>query len=209
MKIHKSHLARAVSYQTGDSISRAVQVIDAMTAAISRSLAAGDQVKISGFGKFNIQTTKSRRGRNPRTGAEIQIPSRRSVGFSAFRRLKHRLNSANAPIAEPAWLLERRAGDNRKALVKGRAVVRISGITVCEFAVKDISGNGTGILAARDSAVLRNLQVGQVIEIHLFHGNRDRRPTIQRSKIVHITPLGRDSAYTDQVLVGLQILDRL
>lgn len=209
MKIYKSHLARAINYQTGVPLSQALQVIDAMTAAISRALASGDPVKIHGFGKFNIQTRNSRSGRNPRTGAEIKIPSRRTVGFTGFSRLKSRLNGIEAPVAEPAWLLERRAGENRKPLAHGRAVVRVSGITVCEFAVKDISGNGTGILAARDSAVLRNLQVGQVIEIHLLYLDGEQRPTIQRSKIAHITPLGEDSVYPDQVLVGLQVINQL
>lgn len=209
MRIYKSHLARAVNDQTGISAAQAIQVINAMTAAITRSLASGDQVRINGFGRFHIQTRQSRRGRHPRTGAAIQIPSRRSVGFTAFGRLKQWLNGRQAPSAEPAWLLERRAGDNRQALAKGRAVVRISGITVCEFTVRDISGNGTGIVAERDSAVLRNLHVGQVIEIHLLRTGDNRPPTIQRSRIAHITAMDRDGAYPDHVLVGLKVIDRL
>lgn len=209
MRMNKSRLAEIVSNQTGMPVSLSLQVIDAITASISRALASADAVKISGFGKFQVQTRKSRGGHNPRTGEKIQIQSRRTVGFKCFRHLKNRLNGIPMPTATWTEPLERRAQADRQTLAQGRAVVRISGIPVCEFTVKDISGNGTGFLMARDSVVLRNLRVGQEIEIHMMFAEGSQHSTMQRSKIAHITYPKNGAPYHGYVLVGLQIIDRL
>ncbi len=209
MQMNKSHLAKTVSDQTGMPASLSLQVIDAMTASISRALASGDAVKISGFGKFHVQTRKSRSGYNPRTGQKIEIQSRRAVGFKCFQHLKNRLNGTPVSTETRAETLERRAEANRQALPQGRAVVRISGIPVCEFTVKDISGNGTGFLMARDSVVLRNLRVGQEIEIHMVFAEGNQHSTMQRSKIAHITYPEDGALYHGYILVGLQVIDRI
>jgi len=206
MKLYKSHLAKAVSDKTGISVSQMLLVIDAMTASISRALVSGDEVKIWGFGKFQIKARKGRSGRNPRTGQKIEIRPHRAVGFTGFQHLRHRINRVQGPVGETQ---ERRAETNRQNLPQGSAVVRISGIPVCKFPIKDISGNGTSILVARDSVVLRNLQVGQVIEIHMVFAEGSRRSTIQRSKIAHITPQHEGNPYAGHILVGLQVIDRI
>ena len=86
--MNKSHLARTVSDQTGIPAALSLQVVEAIAASILRSLASGDTVKISGFGKFQVQTRKSRTGRNPRTGETIQIASMRVPKFRASKTLK-------------------------------------------------------------------------------------------------------------------------
>ncbi len=209
MHMNKSRLAKIVSDQTGMPGSLSLQVLNAMTVSISRALASGDAVKISGFGKFHVQTRKSRSGHNPRTGQKIEIQSRRIVGFKCFQQLKNRLNGMPVPAGTRIDLPERRVEADRRSLPQGRAVVRISGIQVCEFSVKDISGNGTGFLIARDSVVLRNLRVGQEIEIHMVFAEGRQHSTIQRSKIAHITHPKADGPYHGHVLVGLQIIDRI
>jgi integration host factor subunit alpha len=56
-------------------------------------LAKGDKVKISGFGNFIVKDKNSRRGRNPQTGAEIEISARRVLTFKSSQVLKKALNN--------------------------------------------------------------------------------------------------------------------
>ena len=93
MRMNKSRLAEIVSDQTGMPASLSLQVIDAITASISRALASADAVKISGFGKFQVQTRKSRTGRNPRTGETIPIPAMTVPTFKAGKGLKDRVRT--------------------------------------------------------------------------------------------------------------------
>ena len=210
MKLTKSDLAKAVSNQTGIPVSQMMRVIDVMTASISRALASGEEIRISRFGKFHLKTRQGRSVRHPRSGSKIVIQSHRTVCFTGYPHLKDRINGAQAPAADPAGTQERRAETRLQIVQQATAVVRISGIPVCSFAVKDISGNGTSILVPNDSVVLRNLQVGQVIEIYLSLPDGSRRSTMQRSRIAHITPLNDANPHpAGHILVGLQVIDTI
>ena len=59
---------------------------------MKETLVSGEDVKISGFGKLNIREKASRRGRNPQTGEEIEISSRRVLTFKSSQVLKKALN---------------------------------------------------------------------------------------------------------------------
>ena len=59
---------------------------------IKSSLESGEDVMISGFGKFSTQKKKERRGRNPSTGKEVMIGPRKVVTFSCSGKLKDRMN---------------------------------------------------------------------------------------------------------------------
>jgi len=88
------------------------------------------------------------------------------------------------------------------------AVVRLQGIPVYQFKLKDISGDGTCFLVREESSILRHLRVGQEIEIQ-FHGIDGILPAmVHRSEIKHITRSDQ-SRYKDHVLVGVRILGRL
>src|SRR5690606_4033250 len=63
-------------------------LFDGTTGAIAQAVQAGEQVTIPGFGRFRTKTRKARKGRNPQTGAEIDIPERNVVQFSAGKDLK-------------------------------------------------------------------------------------------------------------------------
>lgn len=103
---------------------------------------------------------------------------------------------------------ERRAEQRDDAKAECHAVVRVSGIPVQQFRLKDISQNGTCFLVAIDSAVLRNLSVGQEIEIQ-FHFDSAGHPTVfHRSEITHITKAPQ-GLYEGHCLVGVRILSRL
>jgi DNA-binding protein HU-beta len=72
---------------------RAATALDAVLEGISSVLGDGQQVNLTGFGKFWVAERVSRRGVNPRTGESITIPARRSARFTAGAALKSRVRS--------------------------------------------------------------------------------------------------------------------
>jgi integration host factor subunit alpha len=73
-------------------------MIDAFFDLISTSLIEGNDVKISGFGNFQIRTKPPRPGRNPRTGESIPIQARRVVTFHASHKLKEQIQNERLPV---------------------------------------------------------------------------------------------------------------
>ncbi|MBW1785387.1 MAG: integration host factor subunit alpha [Deltaproteobacteria bacterium] len=71
---------------------RAAAVVDGLFEIMKRTLVQGEDVRIRGFGKFQTKFRWAKRGRNPRTGEMIIIPSRRSVTFKTSPKLRRRIN---------------------------------------------------------------------------------------------------------------------
>ncbi len=71
---------------------RARQIVDTLFEIIKESLAQGEDVRISGFGKFQVRFKWARKGRNPQTGETIILRSRRTVSFRASPKLKEKIN---------------------------------------------------------------------------------------------------------------------
>jgi DNA-binding protein HU-beta len=94
--MRKRDLVRAVADQTNQSEAQAAAAVNAMLAAIQRSLANGDEVTISGFGSFRVVERSSRQGRNPRTGGTMTIGPRRSPAFRAGTQLKRAVERQGA-----------------------------------------------------------------------------------------------------------------
>ncbi|GAA3579017.1 MAG: HU family DNA-binding protein [Pseudomonadales bacterium] len=90
--MRKPELAAAIAEQTGLSKEKASEVITAFTDQISAASARGDDVTLIGFGTFNVRSREARSGRNPQTGATIQIPASRTVGFKPGKALKDAVN---------------------------------------------------------------------------------------------------------------------
>ena len=86
--MNKNDLVDAVSERTGLARSDAAQAVEAVLAAITAALRAGDAVTLSGFGSFVAKTRAARTGRNPRTGEAIAIPASRAPAFKAGKGLK-------------------------------------------------------------------------------------------------------------------------
>lgn len=63
-------------------------LVDMFFAQISQSLAEGKEVKLSGFGNFELRDKKTRPGRNPKTGEEVPVKARRVVTFKAGQKLR-------------------------------------------------------------------------------------------------------------------------
>ena len=93
----KAHLADLLFEQIGLNKRESKDMIDAFFDQISEQLVEGTDVKISGFGNFQIRTKAPRPGRNPRTGEAIPIDARRVVTFHASHKLKEQIQGQNPP----------------------------------------------------------------------------------------------------------------
>jgi len=89
--VNKAQLTDAVAAATDSSKAEAGRAVEATLSAIGGALAGGDSVSLVGFGTFNVRHRAARMGRNPQTGASIQIQASKSVGFKAGKALKESL----------------------------------------------------------------------------------------------------------------------
>ena len=76
----------------GYSRKQCVELIESLLDVIKNSLASGEDVLISGFGKFCVNEKNDRKGRNPSTGEEMILPARRVVTFKSSSRLREKVN---------------------------------------------------------------------------------------------------------------------
>jgi len=92
----KAHLAELLFEQIGLNKRESKDMIDAFFNLVSDSLVNGKDVKVSGFGNFQIRTKAPRPGRNPRTGEPIPIQARRVVTFHASHKLKDQIQGVGS-----------------------------------------------------------------------------------------------------------------
>ena len=90
--MNKSDLVSAIADSSGLSKADAARALDAATGAISGELAKGRSVAITGFGSFLVRARAARSGRNPQTGATIQIKASNAPAFKAGKLLKESVN---------------------------------------------------------------------------------------------------------------------
>lgn len=76
----------------GFSKRECANIVDSFFEIIKKTLAAGENVKVSGFGNFLVKEKKARRGRNPQTGDEIEISMRKVLNFRISQVLKDEIN---------------------------------------------------------------------------------------------------------------------
>lgn len=91
----KAQLAELLFEKIGLNKRESKDMVDAFFELIADSLVEGDDVKITGFGNFQIRTKAPRPGRNPRTGETIPIRARRVVTFHASYKLKEQIKDEN------------------------------------------------------------------------------------------------------------------
>lgn len=92
----KAQLADMLYEQIGLNKRESKDMVDAFFDLIGASLVAGDEVKLSGFGNFQMRVKAPRPGRNPRTGELIPIAARRVVTFHPSQKLKETLKGDDA-----------------------------------------------------------------------------------------------------------------
>ncbi len=97
----KADIIESVYEKVGFSKKEAAEIVEMVFDTIKETLERGEKIKISGFGNFIVRDKKSRVGRNPQTGEEIEISARRVLTFRPSQVLKNALN-ASAEEAEAA-----------------------------------------------------------------------------------------------------------
>ena len=90
--MNKQQLVDAVAQNTGMTKKDSVSAVSAILDVITETLASGEDVNITGFGSFEVKTREARTGRNPKTGAPVEIPASKYVSFSAGSVLKEKVN---------------------------------------------------------------------------------------------------------------------
>ena len=84
----KKELIERIAQEAGASKIQAQKHFDAFEEVVTEALKAGEEVQITGFGKFSVRERKAREGRNPQTGEKIMIAAQKVPAFSAGNALK-------------------------------------------------------------------------------------------------------------------------
>jgi integration host factor subunit alpha len=92
MSLTKDDIVRALSKENGYQLNQSVELIETLLDLIKSNLASGEDVLISGFGKFCVKKKGERRGRNPATGENMMLAPRRIVTFKCSGQLRKRIN---------------------------------------------------------------------------------------------------------------------
>ena len=93
---NRQALVAAVAAKTGLPRAKALSVLETVFETISGSLKEGHEVRVLGFGAFTVSERKAGKGRDPRTGVEIDIAASKSVRFRAGKQLRQLV--ADAPV---------------------------------------------------------------------------------------------------------------
>ena len=89
----KAHIVETVAEAIGFTRKKSIETVETLLELIKQSLASGDDVLISGFGKFSVKQKAKRKGRNPATGKDMILDPRKVVTFKWSEKLKERLNT--------------------------------------------------------------------------------------------------------------------
>ena len=90
--MNNSDLADGIAAANGITKADARKIVDGVFAAIADAAAKGEEVSLNGFGKFKVKASPAREGRNPSTGATIQIAASKKLGFTPAKAVKDKLN---------------------------------------------------------------------------------------------------------------------
>jgi integration host factor subunit alpha len=92
MSLSKADIVDQVTGTIGFTRKRSTETVEVLLEILKRTLASGEDVLVSRFGKFCIQHKASRKGRNPATGGEMPLRSRKRVAFRCSGKLRDRIN---------------------------------------------------------------------------------------------------------------------
>ena len=91
----KADIVRLIAQGTGLTKTDTAAVVDSFIEAVIEALEKGEHIEIRGFGTFKVVTRAPRTGRNPRTGSEVKISSRRAPVFKPSKELRARVDNNN------------------------------------------------------------------------------------------------------------------
>jgi DNA-binding protein HU-beta len=86
--VNKDELARDVAAKSGLDVGQAKRALEATLSSIEEQMGEGNEVRLTGFGKFSVSERSARMGRNPRTGETMQIAAKSVPKFSAGAELR-------------------------------------------------------------------------------------------------------------------------
>ena len=92
MTLTKDDLVKALAKENGYPLNQSVEQVEALLEIIKETLESGDDVLVSGFGKFRVREKKARKGRNPATGENMILDPRRVVTFHCSGKLRRKIN---------------------------------------------------------------------------------------------------------------------
>jgi integration host factor subunit alpha len=92
MTLTKKQIAQSVQQRTGTSLSQANKALELTLELIKATLAGGEDVLVSGFGKFRVRKKTARKGRNPATGESMMLKPRKVVTFHCSGKLREKVN---------------------------------------------------------------------------------------------------------------------
>ena len=92
MTLTKAHIVEALAKQNGYPKNQSFEMIETLLEIMKRTLESGEDVLVSGFGKFCVKEKRERRGRNPATGEDMMLEPRRVVTFNCSHKLRDRIN---------------------------------------------------------------------------------------------------------------------
>ncbi len=93
MALTKFDIVKNLNDEIGLNKREAKELVDSFFDTIKKLLSQGKEVKLSGFGNFQLKDKSSRPGRNPRTGENVEITARRVVTFKSGQKLKESVNT--------------------------------------------------------------------------------------------------------------------
>ena len=92
MALTKRGIVDRVHLELGVEVNRSAGITETLLEIIKSTLASGEDILISGFGKFCVKQKNERKGRNPATGGQMMLKSRRVVTFNCSTKLREKVN---------------------------------------------------------------------------------------------------------------------
>jgi integration host factor subunit alpha len=92
MTLTKIQIVESIQNQTGFSKNRSSEIVETLLEIIKSTLASGEDVLVSGFGKFCVKEKNERKGRNPATGGDLILEPRKVVTFKCSGKLRDMIN---------------------------------------------------------------------------------------------------------------------
>jgi integration host factor subunit alpha len=92
MSLTRDVIVKALAKENGYALNNTVELVETPIELIKSKLSSGEDVLISGFGKFCVKEKRERRGRNPASGEDMMLEPRRVVPFRCSRQLRDKMN---------------------------------------------------------------------------------------------------------------------
>ena len=93
MTLTKAQIVDMMAEENGFAKNKSVQIVEDLLEIIKRTLENGEDVLISGFGRFCVKEKSQRRGRNPATGGDLMLSARKVVTFKCSGKLREKINA--------------------------------------------------------------------------------------------------------------------